>query len=187
MARRSNKGEEGDGGRTMALAVPQPETRHAGDPYEPAIGAVPHDLKTSTRPLKRKLTPAEEANRTQLENDHKARIELYHAYLDELPACGGDKIKAIARAFRITDTQAMERLDELMAIVAMGRGASPVTKLLERADLDISARIAMLRKHVYSDVPAASLKALDMVEQITGAKANRGSFEDYLLLVKDQG
>jgi hypothetical protein len=171
----------------MDLAIPRPTSHVDIDPYAPAIGAVPHNVQTQKRPLKRKLTAIEEQERAALELQSRMRVELYHRFLDAIADVQGNKVLALAAVFNITVDEVRANYDDLLAEVYAGRASSSVTKLLERADLDLAARITVLRKHVYSDTPAASLKALDMIDQMAGARSERGSFENFLLLVKSQG
>ena len=75
---------------------------------------------------------------------------------------------------------------DLLAEVRRGMGVSPLGDLLERRGLGLAARVNILGKHAYSDNPAASLKAIDMIGDMAGQTANEGSFESFLRLAKSQ-
>lgn len=182
--------------RSDVLMLPPPQTvvrtsahrkheKHE-DPYEAAIAAVPKKVSTKSRPSSRTLSPAEREQQAELAAAQAASIDRYHAYLDALAANGGNRIAALARAFELDADTVVARERELLGVIAAGRDESPVTKLLERADLDLAARIALLRQHAYSDNQAASLKAIDMVDALVGAGGELGSFESYLRVVKAQ-
>lgn len=171
--------------RPMSLAIATPSHRHDQDPFQLAAGAVPRETKVE--PLKRKLSKKEEAERTRLAQQHEAAVELYEMWIETLARKHGDKDEALAEIFNLPVEQIPARRKELLGLVRIGRAQSPVAHLLEKADLDQASRIALLRKQAYSDNPAASLKALDMVEQIVGSKGERGSFEDFLAIIKGRG
>lgn len=172
----------------MHLPVPQPTHRreHEVDPYQAPPGAVVVQPKRSStqhevidKPTKEQL-----AQREQARQDQKVRSERYIVYLETLTSTGGNQDMALAAAYGITVEQAHEHRFELLADVRSGMGGTSLAELLERNDLGMAERISVYRRHVFSDNPAASLKALSELQEMDGQKADRDGFESYLLTIR---
>jgi hypothetical protein len=108
------------------------------------------------------------------------RVARYDAYLDALVMYAGDSCKALATVFGIELEEAREKYALLLDDVHRGQGESGTGALLARNDLAIEARIKLLRRHAYSEIPAASLKALDMIDNIDGDSGSTGSYDQYV-------
>jgi hypothetical protein len=184
--RRSAKNDQQDGQEIGILMLPPPKTshkhEHREDPYESPPGAVPHVV--SSAPLKRKLTAAEKKQQSELRAEHKMLATRHAAYLDALGENGGDRVKALSHVLGISEDDVRPQLLDLLAEVRRGLAVSPLGELLERNGLDLAARVNILRGHAYSDNPAASLKAVDLVQEMQGQTSDTGSFENYLRLAK---
>ncbi len=170
------------------LALPSPRIAHKHeheiDPYESPPGAVPVIL--SEKPLKRKQTAEDVATRKAARMEARALATRYERYLDLMAQSGGDRDQALASVFNVSIEEAQERRLELHAEVRRGLGSTTLAEILEKNDLSLVARANILRKHAYSDIPAASLKAIDMVQELEGDRSDVGSFEAYLRVVKAQ-
>lgn len=165
---------------------------HKLDPYEAPPGAVPATTITPSKsqttegPIKRKLTKEDEQKRELARADRRMRGTRYTRYLDELARIGGNQTMALATVYGISIEEAQERRLELQADVRTGIGNTDVGEILQQNDLDMTARANILRKHAYSDNPAASLKAIDLANDLEGDRGETGSFEQFLRLCKAQ-
>jgi hypothetical protein len=171
------------------LMLPPAKPRHHEHPidaYPSLPGAVPHAEVLSLEPLKRKLTKAEKEQRGTLVSEQRMRQRRYDRYLAVLADTYGNRIAALATVFGVTEAEAEVRALELHTELKEGIGTSTVADEIERNDLGVSARAAVLRKHLYSSNPAASLKAADMVSEMEGDRQDLGSFESYLRQAKLQ-
>lgn len=178
------------------VLVPAVRTSRGGhahdlDPYAPPPGAVPGRSKelatTAAVPIKRKMTKEDIAARDEARRVMKMRAARYERYLDALVEFGGDQEQALADVYGLPREEVRLRRVELHADVKSGIGSSELSEVLERNDLALASRVAVLRKHAFSANPAASLKALDMVSEMEGTRGDVGSFESYLRLAKEQG
>lgn len=170
----------------LMLQAPRPHKRgdHDIDPYESPPGAVPVTL--SAVPLKRAMTQEDIATRKMARLEAKALATRYEHYLDLMLQSGGDRAQALADVFDLPIEEVRVRLLELHAEVRRGLGSTTLAETLEKSDLSLAARVSLLRKHAYSDIPAASLKALDMVQDLEGNRSDNGSFESFLRVAKAQ-
>lgn len=169
------------------LMLPPPRvTKHGHghdvDPYQSLPGAVA--VHTTIEPIKRKMTAGDIEARKTAQLEVKARGERYARYLDALAEHGGDQEQALAEVYGLSVEQVRPRRLELQMDVRSGLGATSLSDVLEQNDLALVARANLLRKHAYSANPAASLKALDMIGELEGERADVGSFESYLRLAK---
>lgn len=173
------------------LPAPRPAHKHGHDrdPYETPAGAVPakvSNLKTQSAPITREPTKADELARQEAKTELRIRASRYRSYLDEMITNGGDQLAALSIVYGLSIDEVKERREELHADVRSGIGATELAEVLEQHDLGLNTRIAILRKHAFSDIPAASLKAVDMVNDLEGDSGSFGTFESYLRLVKAQ-
>lgn len=157
-----------------ALTIPAPrhEREHRLDPWAPLPGAVeqPH-YPTSAR------APA-------VPDDAAVRRSRYDRYLDSLVATHGDAVAALAAVYDLTEKEVGLRYTELLADVRAEAGTSRMADLLESQDLSKAARLRVLRNHVFSGAPAASLKALDMLAEMEGTGHDvEASYEQYVRAV----
>lgn len=193
--RRANADPPMDESTMLALPPPRVVTHahkheHERDPYESPPGAVPARVTnartTQQAPLKRRMTREDLSKREAAREDMRVRSNRYLRYLDLLRANGGDKISALAAIYSVSLEQAHERQYELHLDVRTGMGGTDLAGVLEANDLALTDRVALLRSHAYSDNPAASLKALDMAQDLEGSGGGQGSFESFLRLIKTQ-
>ena len=107
----------------------------------------------------------------------------YDRYVRALVASGGEPIAALADAYGITEEEASENAVALHAdLIKLGGGES-LAEVLKRYDLSREARLAVLRGHLYSPNPAASLKAVDILNDLdVGSGRVGGTFEDFVRL-----
>ena len=186
MPRRKASNDQQDGQEICILMLPPARTAHKHerehDLYETPPGAVPHVI--SQEPLKRKLTAAEKTQQKAIRAEHKMLATRHAAYLDALAEHGGDRVKALSEVMGIPEDAVRPQLLDLLAEVRRGLAVSPLGELLERNGLDLAARVNILRGHAYSDNPAASLKAVDLVNDMQGQTADSGSFESFLRTTK---
>ncbi len=156
---------------------------HDIDPYEAAPGAAP---VTSSRPIERALTAQDTQNRSVAQAERRERGNRYLRYLDAMVEFNGNQDMALAQVYGLQVEDAAARRIELQADVRTGLGTTDIGEQLERNDLSLTARLALYRRHAYSPVPAASLKALEAVSELEGERADVGSFESYLRTAKQQ-
>lgn len=155
---------------------------HREDPYESPAGAVPQVIRVE--PLRRKLTEAEKQQQVATRKEHKMLATRHARYLDALIEFKGDREQALGDVFGLTPDEVRPQLLDLLAEVRRGLAVSPLGTLLEQQGLDLQGRVNVLARHAYSDNPAASLKSIDMINELAGQGANEGSFEAYLRLAK---
>jgi len=169
-------------------AHPRHRHEHDKDPYESPPGAVPgkaSNVTTIHAEPKRRMSKEDLAARTAARTELRARATRYNDYLDVLAETGGNQITALASVYGVTEEEAKANRMELQADVRSGIGSTELAEVLERNDLSVAARTNLLRKHAYSNNPAASLKAIDMINETEGAGNNfGGSFEQYLRMAK---
>jgi hypothetical protein len=168
---------------------------HEIDPYQSPPGSV----KTlRSQPLDRPLAGSELALRDAARQEQRDASMRYTVYLDMLGHFGGNRVKALAVAYAsgvdpdghailMPEEQVIANFPELLADVRKGLVSTSLADMLEEEGLDLRARVSRYRQHVYSDNPAASLKALEAVGELEGNRNDAGSFENYLRLVKQQG
>lgn len=170
------------------LPLPTPRVvhrrEHEVNPYESPPGAVAL-ISEKVAPLKRRMTAAERRQRAELQADQQMRATRYARYVKLRMDYQGDEEKALAEIFPDLTPEAIHAgLERLLEDVRTGLVAHTVAKELERNDLGLAAQMQVLARHVYSDNPAASLKGLDMVREISGVQSNLGSWEEYARMAK---
>lgn len=111
-------------------------------------------------------------------NEHRAR---YHDYLEALNDHDGQRIKALADVYGLSEEEARKREHELHTDVLRGIGNSTLSDILENEDLGKHARAKLLARHAYSGVPAASLAAIKIASDLDGDKHDSGArYEQHL-------
>lgn len=141
---------------------------HYVEPYAPIPGGV--KMVQEQRPPKRKS------------GELQAAKSIYKDYVQSLLKYQGNEVFAIADVLGITREEAEERKHELHARLCepVSSNRSLVT-ILNEMDLSKEARLAILRHHAYSDIPAASLKAIDAINAMDhGRTQDVTSYEAYL-------
>jgi hypothetical protein len=163
---------------TAPLAIPAPrkEHEHRVDPYRSLPGAMPGPDQPKRRPGRPRKDDVEAIAR----REQQTKLARYDRYIDAVIALSGDQVTALATVFGIEVGEADQRFEELLADVQNGIPSSTVSEMLQRRDLSKAARLTILRKHAYSNNPAASLKALDMLKDIDGAGPDVGSYESFV-------
>jgi hypothetical protein len=140
------------------------------DPLVPLPGGQPIKYVKEQRPPRRK--PGEAS----------AGKQIYRDYLRALSRHGGDEVAAISEVLVMPIAEVEERRLELheQILEEAGTGRS-LQIMLKENDLNKEARVRILRGHVYSENPAASLKALQLVDEIDQTRvADSNSYESYL-------
>jgi hypothetical protein len=177
----------------LALPPARHKHEHEVDPYQAPAGAVPtitvkpEKLRRSDKALDRAMTGDEKRSRALAQREAKELGERYDTYIDHLGKCAGDQTEALALTFGLSVEEAYLRRFELHADVCRGMGSSSLGNLLEKHDLGLAARVARYRAHVFSPNPAASLKALQEINEMEGSRSDQGSFESFVRLAKAQG
>lgn len=170
------------------LPVPQPhkQREHWEDPLTPMVGANPHE---EVKPKRRKKNvQGEEIISPEVTRERKRLGQRYDRYLDCVIKYNGDRCAALCEIFDLEIDEAMERQDELHELVLQGVGNSSVADLLKKQDLGKATRIALLKRHAYSPVPAASLKAIDMLSEMDSDNHDQaGRYESYLAIALGEG
>lgn len=168
----------------LRLPVPTPvreRPEHRIDPYQAAPGGVP---TTDQKPKARRKKNDDIAAKESSEAADGLRYDLY---LDRLIAMGGDKLAAIASIFNLSLQETQARFEELYAQIQHGKASSSIGELLDRNDLNKAAQVAILRRHAYSPNPAASLKALDMIGDLSGTNEEADSYDRYVRAIMQTG
>lgn len=154
----------------LALPASRPH-RHAEegkvDAYAALAGAVADPHRTPRR-----------GRRAASSTDAEVAAARYDAYIDTLVSVDGDTDAALAIVFGIELADAKTRRVELLTLIRAGAATTSTAALLERNDLTLAARIGIYRKHAYSPFAAASLKALDAIENLDGSGPDEGSDYD---------
>lgn len=105
--------------------------------------------------------------------------DRYDTYLRLLRQFNGDPVPALAAVFNITEDEAHENATELHKTLVKGTDVDrPMDELLTSLDLTQPAVLGVIRRHLYSDHPAASLKAADMIRDMWGDSNVGESIED---------
>lgn len=171
-------------GALLMLPAPRPSHKreHEHDLYESPPGAVPH--VTAQAPVKRKLTGPEKEQQLATRKEHRMLAARHARYLDLLIETQNNKALALAKIFGISEAEVEPQLLDLLAEVRRGLAVSPLGELLELHGIGVAGRVNLLAKHAYSDNPAASLKAIDMISEAAGQTANEGSYESFLRTAK---
>lgn len=156
---------------------------HQYNPYETPIGVVPGKMTTTTvEPAKE--TPENLAKRDEARAEIRAAGARWNKYLDVLGEMGGNQIQALAEVYQIPIEEVYERLDELSMDVRRGIGSTEVGRILERNDLDLAARMRILRNHTYSANAAASIAAIKILSDASDEMDTTGQFEFFLRAAK---
>ena len=169
--------------------IPSHKHEHKVDAYQTPPGAVPGKVSNITitqGPPTRALTKEDEQKRELARADRRMRTVRCRRYMDEMARVGGNQVMALATVFNISIEEAAERQIELHDDVMSGLVHTDVGELLKQHSLDQASRAYILSRHMWSDNPAASLKAADMANEMEGDRGETGSFEQYLRLSKAQ-
>jgi hypothetical protein len=121
------------------------------DPYETLPGQVEH----------------KQTNVTPLDTSHDAQRKRYIKYAQALVRSGGDPV------FAIVARGNLEALHE--RLIADGGQNPPLDMIFKRMNVGLPVRIAVLKHHLHSTIPAASLKAEERLSEIEGKNALRNT------------
>lgn len=183
---------DASGAPILALPPVRPSSHsmheHEKDPYALPQGAVPgriSNLKTLARtPLERELTPQDKGRRELARIEQKEKARRYELYLDKLIETGYDRRAALVEVYG-EEAVAQRGIEDLQSEVREGVGSSEIGAIMERFDVNATARVRVVASWLYSDNAGASLKAADMLAEMSGDTTSDGSFEMYLRLSKE--
>ena len=167
----------------LLTAIPEPSRHHEHleDPLTPMVGAT--EAHEPPKRRKRNVQGEEIAVTTA---ERKRAGERYLRYLDLVIACNGDRRAALALLYDVEIDEVLERENELHAEVMAGAGVASMGDLLKKNDVAKETRVALLKRHAFSPVPAASLKAIDMLGEMDNDKSDQaGRYESYLAAILD--
>jgi hypothetical protein len=132
-----------------------------------------HDNSDPREPLPVGTTTGE-ATKLPSKGEKRTAEDLSSRYARNLIAYDGDLEKALSKTFGISEEEAALNLAELHD---RARGASRVNTnmvdMMERHDLTIEPRLAKLREHMFSPIPAVSLKAIDAITELDATAKSR--------------
>jgi hypothetical protein len=121
-------------------------------------------------------------------NEKRTAEDLSTKYARALVAYNGNIEKALAKVFNISEEDALMNMAELHNKArASSRINANATDMMERHDLTSEVRMAKLREHMFSPIPAVSLKAIDAISELDAtAKAKRigTSWETFVARVR---
>jgi hypothetical protein len=104
-------------------------------------------------------------------------------YMRHLVTFQGDQIKALMATYSITEAEAVSEREDLHGALLKATHGQTITDILKSSDLDRNSRVQILREHVFSPVPAVSLKALEAINELDGASRSGGdSWESFIAL-----
>lgn len=130
------------------------------DPYETLPGQV--DKK------QRNVTP--------LDTSHDAQRKRYLKYAEALVRSGGDPLFAIVETLGVSEDDARANLEEYHErLIADGGQNPPLDMIFKRMNVGLPVRVAVLKHHLHSTIPAASLKAEERLSEIEGKNALRNT------------
>lgn len=138
------------------------------DPLAPMSGAI--KMVSDQRAPKRKPGQA------------KAAKEVYQLFLRNLVALNGNEVQALSATLGLNQSDVENRAQELKdSIIANATTGRSLQDILKVYNINKEARIAILASHAFSSVPAASLKAIDMLNDLdAGRVADEASYESYV-------
>lgn len=87
---------------------------------------------------------------------------------------------SLATVYNISVEEAYERRGELINDLNANIPQSSTGQILNRLGINRLARLSVLKNHVYSGNPAASLKAIQMVGEEEGSGPDVSSYEQYV-------
>jgi hypothetical protein len=149
------------------------EHEHRVDPWQSLPGAMPDP--NPSKPKKQRKDEVEQ----QIRERGKMRLKRYDRFLDDLAACAGNEVHALAMTYSVSQEEARERYNELMEDVQAGVATSSISDDLHRYHAGKAARARVISRWLYSNNPAASLKAADMANELDSGGPDLGSFEQY--------
>jgi hypothetical protein len=116
-----------------------------------------------------------------------ASSAVYREYLQNLVRFSGDGVQALASTLGISLEKAEEGFPELHAGIIKNVAPRSIAEVLKENDLHKDVRIQILKSHAFGQVPAASLKALDMINQMDSVRSqDDSSYESYVRAVQEK-
>jgi len=104
-------------------------------------------------------------------------------YMRHLVTFQGDQIKALMATYGISEKEAIDERENLHGELLRATHGQTITDILKSSDLDRNSRVQILREHVFSPVPAVSLKALEAINELDGASRQGGdSWESFIAI-----
>jgi hypothetical protein len=118
----------------------------------------------------------EPRNVTPLDTSHDAQRKRYIKYAQALVRSGGDPLFAICETLNISEDEAKANLEALHErLIADGGQNPPLDMIFKRMNVGLPVRVAVLKHHLFSPIPAASLKAEERLSEIEGKNALRNT------------
>ena len=87
---------------------------------------------------------------------------------------------SLSIVYGISVEEAYERQGELVTDINANIPQSSTGQILNRLGINRLARFSVLKNHMYSGNPAASLKAIDMIGEAEGSGPDVSSYEQYV-------
>lgn len=160
---------------------------------EPGISVNPHVIQIEDA---RKALPGPmkrvdgKRNASMVPRAIKGGKERYLAYGRYLVANGGNRSYALRDIFGLDhDPDSQEEAELHERLIAEAGKDIPIKRVLADNDLDESNISAVVRAHVYSDHPAASLKGIEIARDMlakAGSASSGATFEDFLSAARDK-
>lgn len=104
--------------------------------------------------------------------DPKHLRERYNQYTRALVESNGNPVPALAIVFQISEHEALQRQVALHDELTASMQGMTTAQIFKANDLDKNARIMLLREKVFSGIPAVSLKALDMINDLDSTSSS---------------
>lgn len=126
--------------------------------------------------------------RTKVPRSEKAASQqVYRDYLANLVRYAGDGPQALSTTLGISLARAQSEFAELHNNLLKNVTPRSISEVLKEIDLHKEARLAILKQHAYGSVPAASLKAIDMLNDMDSVRSQDDtSYEAYIRAVQDK-
>jgi hypothetical protein len=158
------------------------------DPYTPMAGPIAN-VTPEEPPKKGKKgakAPVGAINDEQVAIN-KARKNRYDTFIGHLSENAGNMVLALSLTYGVPSEDIKSNLRAYRDDVSLGISTSSVSDLLEDVGLGKRARVAMLKRHAYSDDEKVSLVALKLATDLDGDKHDHATtYETYLRMVKGQ-
>lgn len=121
--------------------------------------------------------------REQAKSDPKHLRQRFSLYCKQLTLHMGDPVPALAMVFEISLDEAQERQAELHHEIMRAVNNMSQKELFEMNGISKSHRTMVLKDMMYSDMPAARLKAVDMLNDMDGSGKSSGeTWESWVAL-----
>lgn len=115
-----------------------------------------------------------QTEKQQNKADPKHLRQRFSSYCKELVKSAGDPVPAIAMIYGISEEEAREREIELHSEIMRAVNNMSQKELFEMNGISKAHRTMVLKDMMYSDIPAARLKAVDMLNDMDGSSKSSG-------------